>query len=217
MPVYVRQLPLGPMKNFVYLVGDSASAEVVVVDPAWDVDAIEAAARADGKRISAVFASHCHGDHINGLPELLARHDLPVYVQEAEVDFSTDLRELGDALRPLADGAAFEVGTARFKSLHTPGHTPGSQCLWAGDALVSGDTVFVNGCGRCDFPGSDPAAMHRTLTQVLRPLPDETRLFPGHDYGDVKVSSLGREREQNPYFQLPELADFVRYRMRPRV
>jgi hydroxyacylglutathione hydrolase len=214
---YLRQLKLGPMDNFVYLVGAQGSDEVLVVDPAWDVEAIDAAARADGKRIVGAFISHCHGDHINGLPELLSRHDVPVYVQAEEAAFSPQLRGFaGDALRTVGPGDLIEVGPLGARALHTPGHTPGSQCLWAGGAVVSGDTAFVNGCGRCDLNGGDPDALYRTVQSVLLALPEETKLLPGHDYGDVPVSTLGRERAQNPYFQFHDVASFVAYRMRPR-
>lgn len=216
MALYVRQLQLGPMENFVYLVGAEGAQEIAVIDPAWDVPAIEQAAREDGKRIACAIVSHCHGDHVNGLPGLLAAHDIPVYAQREELEFSAHLRRLGDALRPTAPGEEIRVGKASLKLLHTPGHTPGSQCVWAEDALLSGDTVFVNACGRCDLDGGDPEEMFRTIDQVLRRLPPETRLFPGHDYGDVPVSSLAREREQNPYFQFSDLESFIAFRMRPR-
>ena len=220
-PLYLRQLKLGTMDNFVYLVGSQASDEVMVVDPAWDIPAVERAAEEDGKRIGAAFVSHCHHDHINGLPELLRRHDVPVYAQRTEADFSSQLRQYaGDALRVLSPGDVLKVGRGEgaleAKALHTPGHTPGSQCLWAGGAVASGDTVFVNGCGRCDLNGGDPEAMYRTIQSVLLALPEETKLLPGHDYGDVAVSSLSRERERNPYFQFHDLQSFVAYRMRPR-
>ena len=214
--LYVRQLELGPMENFVYLVGPHGSDEVIVVDPAWDVDAIQKAAADDKRRIVGAFASHCHYDHINGLPELLRRFDVPVYVQRAEVEFSEELRSLGGALRPLGPGDELPVGPLKLKALHTPGHTPGSQCLYGGDSLVSGDTVFVNACGRCDLDGGDPEEMYRTISGTLMKLPEETRLYPGHDYGDVPVSSIGREKQNNPYFQYPDLASFIGYRMRPR-
>lgn len=204
------------MKNFAYLVGAQGAAQVVVVDPAWDVDALCAAATEDGKEISSVFVSHCHHDHINGLPELLRRVDVPVYAQKIEADFSKELREAaGDALRPLSPGDDFDIGELRAKALHTPGHTPGSQCLYVADAVASGDTVFVNRCGRCDMRGGDPEAMYRTITGVLMALPDGTKLLPGHDYGDVQISSLGREKAHNPYFQFPDVSEFVAFRMRP--
>ncbi|MCI0569303.1 MAG: MBL fold metallo-hydrolase [Myxococcaceae bacterium] len=214
--LYIRQLELGPMKNFVYLVGAPGAPEVVVVDPAWDVPAIEAAAAADGKRITGVFVSHCHGDHINGLPELLSRHDVPVWCQRAELEFSPDLQKLRDAVRPLGPGDVFDVGPLRMRALHTPGHTPGSQCLSVDEALVSGDTLFINGCGRCDLRGGNPEDMYRSISQVLLRLPDDTRLFPGHDYADVPVAAMGEVKAHNPYFQFHDLASFVAFRMRPR-
>lgn len=216
-PLYVRQLKLGPMENFVYLVGVTHAPEVLVVDPAWDVAAIEAAAAEDGKRIAGAFVSHCHGDHTNGLPELLSRHDVPVYANRTELDFSGELRARAPgAFRPLAGGDVLEVGPARFKALHTPGHTPGSHCLLCDDALVSGDTLFISACGRCDLRGGDPEAMYRSLNGTLRALPDGTRLLPGHDYADVPQAPLGEVKAKNPYFQFPDVESFVAFRMRPR-
>jgi len=216
MALYVRQLRLGPMENFVYLVGQEGAAEVAAVDPAWDVEAISRAAAEDGKRISCAVVSHCHHDHTNGLPELLRRMDVPVYAQKKELEFSADLRAVGDAMKGVDPGDAIQIGPLQAKLLHTPGHTPGSHGLLAGDALLSGDTVFVSACGRCDLRGGDPAEMFRSIDQVLKRLPPETRLFPGHDYGDVPVSSIAREGERNPYFQHHDLASFIAYRMRPR-
>jgi hydroxyacylglutathione hydrolase len=215
-PVYVHQFPLGPMQNFVYLVGAAEQPAVCVVDPAWDVDAIERRVAAEGKRLAGIVLTHSHKDHINGVAGLLLRHDVPVYAQRAEIDFSADLQAFGDALRRLGPGDAVPLGGVSAQVIHTPGHTPGSQCLLAGDALIAGDTLFVNGCGRCDLGGGDPAQMFHTLTGVLGKLPGTTRLFPGHDYGDVPVSTLARESEQNPYFQFTDATSFVKYRMRPR-
>lgn len=213
---YVRQLKLGPMDNFVYLVGPADSDEVLVVDPAWDVDAIERTVKEEGKRLVGAFVSHSHFDHINGLPDLLSRHDIPVYAQREEVQFSEELRALGDALRPVGPGEALKVGAQTFQALHTPGHTPGSHCLLAGDALVSGDTVFINGCGRCDMDGGSPEEMYRSLSQVLLKVPDSAKLWPGHDYADVPVRPMGEVRQQNPYFAFNDVASFVAFRMRPR-
>jgi glyoxylase-like metal-dependent hydrolase (beta-lactamase superfamily II) len=214
--LFLHQLPLGPMQNFVYLVGTEGQRDVVVVDPAWDVDAIEKTCTIHGKRLCGILLTHSHKDHTNGVAELLRRRDLPVYIQKTEVDFAEDLREFGDALRALSPGDPIPLGGVSARVIHSPGHTPGSQCLYAADALLSGDTLFVNGCGRCDLRGGDPGSMFHTLSQTLRRLPGTTRLFPGHDYGDVPVSSLDREAIRNPYFQFKDAGSFVAYRMRPR-
>ncbi len=216
MNLYVRQLALGPMDNFVYLLGAEGAQEVAVIDPAWDVAAIEQAAAEDGKVIRCAIVSHCHRDHTNGLPELLRRNDVPVYAQKAELAFSAELRKVGDAIRGVDPGETLAIGPLTVRLLHTPGHTPGSQCVFCEGALVSGDTVFVNACGRCDLEGGDPEQLFDSLTRVLAQLPPETPLFPGHDYGDVKVSSIAREKAHNPYFQLADLAAFVSHRTRPR-
>lgn len=213
---YVRQLQLGPMANFVYLVGPESGAQAAVVDPAWDVEAIVAAAAEDGRRIESVLLTHHHHDHTSGLGALLDRSPVPVYLQRAEADFAESLRGFEGALRPVEPGAVVPVGTLRVTCLWTPGHTPGSQCLWSDGALFSGDTVFVGACGRCDLPGGDARQLFDSLHRVLGPLSDETRLYPGHDYGDVAVSTLGRERALNPYFRQRAVDDFVLYRLRPR-
>ena len=214
--LYLRQLLLGPMENFVYLVGSANDKEVAVIDPAWDVEVIEQTAAQDGKTISCAIVSHSHLDHINGLPELLRAHDVPVYAQKEEVEFSNELRQISEAVKPLSPGDEISVGSLRLKALHTPGHTPGSQCLYLQNALVSGDTLFIEACGRCDLRGGDPEAMYRSLSQVLLKLPDQTQLFPGHDYSDVASSSLAEAKKRNPYLQFANLQSFIGYRMRPR-
>lgn len=212
---YLRQLALGPAKNFVYLVGAADGPETAVVDPAWDVPAITQALAADSRRLSAVLLTHHHRDHTNGVLEVLSGHDVPVYAQAAELPFLASLG-LGEALRPLEPGHRLAVGSAEVTCIHTPGHTPGSQCFLCRAGLLSGDTVFVGACGRCDLPGGDVERMYESLHQVLGALPSDVPLYPGHDYGDVQVSSLGRERERNPYLRATSKQDFVALRTRPR-
>ena len=214
MALYVRQLKLGPMDNFVYLVGAEGARETAIVDPAWDVAAGLRTAEEDGRTITHALISHHHFDHVNGLPEVLAQGGIRVFAHRADVPRLAP--ELQREVTPLDAGEAVEVGPLRIAAMHTPGHTPGSTCWHARDGLFAGDTVFVNACGRCDLAGGDPEAMFQSLKRVSQ-LPDEVRLYPGHDYGDVPVSSVARERERNPYFQkLSSLTDFVAYRMKPR-
>ena len=218
--LYIRQLQLGPMDNFVYLVGAHGSRETAIVDAAWDVDAALAAAEEDGRTVTHALVSHHHHDHVNGLMPLLGKASVRVYAHGA--DLPRLAPELQREVKPLSSGEVIEVGPLRIRALHTPGHTPGSTCYLldahGGEpgALFAGDTVFVNGCGRCDMDGGDPAQMFESLKSISR-LPADVRLYPGHDYGDVPASNIAREREHNPYFtRLGSLADFVGYRMRPR-
>ncbi len=217
--LYVRQLELGPMQNFVYLVGDPVAHECVVVDPAWDIDAIIDTAAADDLRLVGALVTHTHQDHVGGsleswgmpgripgLEELLARAPMKVYVHKAEREF---LPGLGSDLVRVDNHDTLAVGRLTLTFLHTPGHTPGSQCFLVDGRLVSGDTLFIGSCGRTDLPGSDPAEMYYSLTQRLAALPDDTVLLPGHNYGGP-ASTIGREKRSNPFMRFPSLADFLR-------
>ncbi len=217
MALYVRQLPLGPMQNFVYLLGAEGAREVAVVDPAWDVPAVLAAAARDGKEVVAALVTHHHFDHVNGLEELLEkRPSVRAYAQAAEVAFADYLRGFGDALSAVGPGDRVDVGPLAVTCVHTPGHTPGAQCFHAGSALFSGDTLFVGACGRCDFPGSSPEQLFDSLHRVLGALPGDTVLYPGHDYGPTPTATLEEEWRTNPYLVRGDLESFVRHRMRPR-
>lgn len=201
------------MKNFVYLLGSENGKEAVVADPAWDARAIREQLEADGRTLAGIVLTHHHDDHINATEALLQTFDVPVYVQRAEVDFADNLKPFAEALKPVSPGQQLNVAGLPMTLVHTPGHTPGSQCVLVHGTLISGDTVFVNACGRCDLPGGNPEQMWHSLSTVLGVLPGDTVLFPGHDYGDLKVSSLHREREKNPYFRFQTMNDFVAYRM----
>ena len=212
MALYVRQLKLGPMDNFVYLVGAKDAPETAIIDPAWDVEAALRAAEEDGRTLTHALLSHHHFDHVNGLPAILEHGGIRVLAHRADVAKLPP--EAQPEVTALGAGDSVEVGPLRIQAMHTPGHTPGSTCWHAGEGLFAGDTVFVNACGRCDLAGGDPEQMFQSLTRVSR-LPGDVRLYPGHDYGDVAVSSIAREKERNPYFQkLASLTDFVAYRMR---
>lgn len=207
--MHLRRLRLGPMENFVYLLGDPDTREAAVVDPAWDVDAIAAAALEDGYTLKHAIVTHKHHDHVNGLAELVRRLDVKVHVNEHDADALRDLG-IGANLERRRGGDRLEVGNLDVEFLHTPGHTPGSQCLLARGKLLSGDTLFIGSCGRMDLPGGSVEQMHRTLGKIGA-LPDTLTLLPGHDYGDVPEQDLGAQKAGNPYLRLArrDLAEFA--------
>lgn len=213
--VYIKQLELGPMQNFVYLIGDPETRECVVVDPAWEIDAILAEAAADDMRIRDVLITHTHQDHVGGhlfghdipgVAELLEKNPAKVHVHKAEREF---LRGFGSDLVKVEGGDTLAVGNVPLTFIHTPGHTPGSQCFLVDGRLVSGDTLFIRSCGRTDLPGSDPSEMYRSLTQRLGALPDATVVLPGHNYGGSHTT-IGDEKRGNPMMRFPSMTDFLR-------
>jgi hydroxyacylglutathione hydrolase len=213
--LYLKQMELGPMQNFVYLIGDLATRECLVVDPAWEIDQIVATAASDGMQIRGVLVTHTHQDHVGGhlfgfdipgVEELLGQAPAKIYVHKAEREF---LRGFGSDLVRVDGGDTIPLGRRTLTFIHTPGHTPGSQCFLVDGRLISGDTLFIRSCGRTDLPGSDPRAMYQSLTQRLGALPDDTVVFPGHNYGGA-VTTIGDEKRQNPMMRFPSMTDFLR-------
>jgi len=218
-PIWFKQLELGPMQNYVYLLGDPTTHEAAVVDAAWDIDAVIEAAEAEGYRITHDLVTHFHPDHlgggfmghnVTGAAELIARLPVRVVLHKAEMPFVHRITGLSDNdVLAVEGGDEVRVGNLTVKLLHTPGHTPGSQCFLVGNAVVSGDTLFIGSCGRVDLPGSSPEDMYRSLHDVLGALPDETLLFPGHNYAAASKSTIGDEKRTNPLLRFRTLNDFL--------
>lgn len=198
------------MVNFAYLLGDRDSGECLLVDPAYAVDELLAVAESDGMRVTGVLVSHYHADHvggsmmghtIEGIATLLERCSVPIHVNEHEVPWIVRTTGVSaDHLVAHAAGDTVTVGDLEVTCIHTPGHTPGSQCFLANGCLVSGDTLFLEGCGRTDLPGSDPAQMWESL-QTLSRLDDETIVLPGHQYSVPPAARLGEVKEFNYVFK----------------
>jgi hydroxyacylglutathione hydrolase len=198
------------MVNFVYAVGDRATGECVLVDPAYAVDELVDTVEADGMAVAGVLATHYHPDHvggsmmghsIEGVARLLERVSCPVHVQRDELPWvvrTTGLTEVELAAHD--PGERVTVGAVEIELVHTPGHTPGSQCFFVDGRLVSGDTLFLDGCGRTDLPGSDAGQMYESL-QRLAKLPDDTIVYPGHRYSMPSSATMTAIREQNYVFR----------------
>ncbi len=208
--LYLRQIEAGPMQNFIYLVGDHAKGECVMIDPAWEVDRILRLAAEDGMKVTAGLATHYHYDHTNGIEDLLSQANVPVYIHKDDAPY---LKGLASQLKKVEAGAKLKVGDVEITFIHTPGHTPGSQCFLVDGRLVSGDTLFINACGRCDLPGGNAEELYHSL-QLLGKLDAKTVLFPGHNYDDAATSStIGQEKAHNPSYQFKSLQEFLGLRV----
>ena len=200
----------GQMVNFVYAIGDRSTGECVLVDPAYSVQELVDLVQADGMRLSGVLATHYHPDHvggsmmgysIEGIAELLEHVDCPIHVQRDETEWITKTTEVdADHLVAHDSGDVVAVGGVDITLLHTPGHTPGSQCFMVDGRLVAGDTLFLDGCGRTDLPGSDPAKMVESLRRLAE-VPDDTILFPGHRYSVASSATMESVKQTNYVYQ----------------
>ena len=220
--LYFRQLLAGrdfatsdqlarQMVNFVYLIGDRETGEAVVVDAAYGIRDLLDIVAADGMRLVGALATHSHPDHVGGdmmgyqiagVSELLALNPVPIHVQAEEAPWVQ--RVTGASASYLvehASGDTVMVGKIPIELIHTPGHTPGSQCFFVDGRLVSGDTLFLEGCGRLDLPGGDPVAMYESLTTRLSKVPDDAILFPGHLYSPEPSATMGETRKYNYVFR----------------
>jgi glyoxylase-like metal-dependent hydrolase (beta-lactamase superfamily II) len=198
------------MVNFVYAIGDRAGGECVLVDPAYDPAGLLDAVAADGMSVVGVLASHYHADHIGGsimgfdiagVAQLLEHHSCPVHVQRDEVPWVVRSSGLtGSDLVAHDSGDVVRVGDVEVQLVHTPGHTPGSQCFFVDAKLVSGDTLFLDGCGRTDLPGSNPGQMVESLRRLAL-VPDDVVLYPGHRYSFASSATMGAVKQSNYIFE----------------
>ncbi len=205
MKLYLKQLELGPLQNFVYLIGCPETRETAVVDPGWDVPAILDAAAQDEMRITKVLITHTHFDHINGVPEILKATDAQVIVHKKELG-AIPVEE--SSLQRLEGQAEVSVGRLKLLLLHTPGHTPGSFCFSVADRLITGDTLFIGGCGRCDLPGGDAELLYKSLSR-LKMLDDRLIFYPGHNYAPESSAPVGKEKKRNPFLMAPSEEEFL--------
>jgi hydroxyacylglutathione hydrolase len=223
MGIYIKQLLAGrdfaranqfaaQMGNYVYLIGDDEQRVCMIVDPAWDVPDLLDIVEAEGMTLTGALVTHYHPDHvggeifgygIEGVGKLLELRPVRIYVNALE---SAGMKAVtgisaNDMVR-VQGGDQVLIGAVPVKLLHTPGHTPGSQCFLTEQTLVSGDTLFIGGCGRVDLPGGDSEQLYFSLTQVLGKLPSDTLLYPGHNYASKSSSTIGEELQTNRFMQM---------------
>ncbi len=207
------------MVNFCYLIGDTETGEALVIDPAYDSDGLLDILAEDDMTLTGVLATHYHADHvggtmmghtIGGIAELLEKVDVPIHVQGPEAEFVTKVTGVtDDHIVRHTSGDVVKVGEIDVELIHTPGHTPGSQCFYVDNCLVSGDTLFLDGCGRTDLPGGDPEELYRSLNDRLAKVPDESILFPGHLYSPEPSKSMGETRRANIVYKPASLEQWL--------
>ena len=214
--IVIRQMTVGPLQVRTYLVVCPRTGDAVIIDPAGEEDRIAALVREEGARVRYIINTHGHSDHVlanRALKELVRaptcmHEEDDLFFGRGEVREATS-RELG--LPPpeaadvrLRDGEVLQVGDLDIRVIHTPGHTPGSVCFLVKGNLFTGDTLFVGAVGRTDLTGASLDTLLKSIEERLLPLPEDTVVWPGHDYGETPTSTMGREMEENPY-----ITDFI--------
>lgn len=204
---YIKQIEVGLIQNFSYLIGCPETKECAVVDAAFEVDRILKKADTDGMKITKALLTHTHFDHMDGIEELTKRTCLEkIFVHKKE---AKALMEFKEKVIEIEDGAIITIGNISIKVLHTPGHLPGCVCYVGKNYVITGDTLFAGSIGRCDFPESDKKEMFNSL-QKLKQLPEDTIVYPGHDYGASITSTIGQEKANNPYFMVSSEESFIK-------
>ena len=185
----IKQLDIGYMDNFCYIVGCEKTRKALVIDPGHDVDRIVSAAEKQGLEIETIVNTHAHGDHTAGNAELKSLTGAKIIIH------ALDAAGYPKADVFLKDEKTLQLGEITFDVIHTPGHTPGGICLHTQGNLFTGDTLFVGDSGRTDLPGGDRPTLGKSIRRLMQ-LPDDTIIWPGHDYGPTPTSTIGWEKRQ---------------------
>jgi len=209
--MFLKQMQVGQMAVFAYLIGDEETGEAFVIDPAAETSRLVSLAEKNNLKIKYIVNTHGHVDHISGNQDMKERTGAKIIIHEADAEMLVStpamyLRMFGAKPSPPADitvkeGDVITLGNVSLHVLDTPGHSPGSMCLRGEGLVFTGDTLFVGAVGRTDLPGGSWTVMARSLKEKLAVLPDETKVLPGHNYGASPTSTIGYEKRHNPYLK----------------
>ena len=207
--MFLKQMQVGHMAIFAYIVGDPESGEGLVIDPAANCSGIIKMAEQNNINIKYIVNTHGHVDHISGNTEMKKKTGAQIIIHKDDAKllvFTPPMvfKMFGAEQSPPADitvndGDLITVGGISLKVIHTPGHSPGGMSLYTKGYVFTGDTLFVEAVGRTDLPGGSWPVMHRSITERLCTLPDDTKVLPGHNYGRMPTSTIGHEKMNNPY------------------
>ena len=202
-----EQIPVGQMQNFAYVIGDEKSKEAAVVDPAWENNKILKIIKKYDLKINKILVTHTDFDHIEGVKEIFDMTNAAVYVHK---NGEKDIKNLGiNKINTIAEGDEIDIGKIKISVLSTPGHKPSCVCFLVGtDKLLTGDTLFVEGCGRVDMPGGNIKKQYESL-QRLKQMYENIEVYPGHDYGSIPHSTIKHEKENNPFLRCKSFEEFA--------
>lgn len=213
MNLYFKQIQIGGYdRNFSYIIGDADSKKVAVVDPD-NLPLIEEIIAEEELEVVAVLLTHSHFDHVAGCQDLAQLTGATVYLHK----HNFHIESLNGKLVPLSDGDQIKLGAVTLTAMETFGHTQDSICYLldaanGGPKLITGDTLFINGCGRCDLPGGNVSQMYDSLHRKILSLPAETEIYPGHDYGHVPFDTLQNQKSSNKYLACSSEEEFINIR-----
>ena len=205
--VILEQIQVGPYKNFSYLIAGKKSLDAVIFDPAWEVQTLFNRVKNGGFRLRYIINTHAHFDHIEGNSKLAALTSAKIMMH----DSSLAVKDIG-----VKDNEEIEVGgEINLRFIHTPGHSPESMCTIVNDfALITGDTLFIGECGRVDLPGGDAGGLYQSFEKI-RLLDPNLLVYPGHDYGQKRSTTLGEQLDTNYTLAKRSKDDFIRFMNEP--
>jgi hydroxyacylglutathione hydrolase len=200
-------------KNFTYIIFNTENKEGIIIDPTWDLNFIEKKIEESNIKLKGILITHTHFDHVNLVDAFVEKYDCNVYVGEPELSYSNFHAK---NLKPIASENIFLIGSIKVSPVFTPGHSPGSICYLIGDNLFTGDTLFIEGCGMCfgNRAHANPSVLFRSLQKLKQIIPDDTRIYPGHSYGELPGQYMSELMKINIYLNFEKEEYFIKYRTR---
>ncbi len=207
----IERFIVGPLEVCAYLVFCEKTGEAVLIDPGGESREILDFIEKKGLLLKALLATHGHPDHVLGVDFFRQILNVPFFMHQVDYEFfkrpenilifkSWGFPENPEVDKTFKEGDIIKFGEEELIIIHTPGHSPGSACFYSekGQVVFTGDTLFIGGVGRTDLPGGDHNLLLKSLKEKILPLPEETVIFPGHDYGDRPWATLEEEKRENP-------------------